>query len=265
MPGTRIASLERIAARLRAAGSVFAEEEAAILAESASDDAELASLVRRRISGEPLEPLVGWVRFGALRLAVGPGVFVPRRRSLRLARLAVRRVRATVAPVMLEPYSGVAPLAATVAHAAAHAEVHAADRDPAALALARRNLPAGAGVHRADVLDGVPDGLRGRITTIAAVPPYVPEAHLGLMPREAREHEPAAALVGGGADGLDQVRRLIVDGRAWLADGGSMLLELGAPQLRVAAGEARAAGWRPLVHRPNESRSGVLELVAASG
>ncbi|RXZ48305.1 hypothetical protein ESO86_07195 [Agromyces binzhouensis] len=142
------------------------------------------------------------------------------------------------------------------------AEVHAADLDPAALALAGRNLPQGARVHLADALDGLPTRLRGRLTTIAAVPPYVPEAELDLMPREARDHEPASALVGGGADGLGHVRRLIADARPWLATGGQVLLELHAAQLPVAAGEGRASGWLARQHPPTASRTGVLELIA---
>ncbi|MGR0318559.1 putative protein N(5)-glutamine methyltransferase [Agromyces sp. ZXT2-3] len=264
MPSRPDPVIHVIASRLRAAGSVFAEDEAAVLIESAADDAELEQLVRRRVAGEPLEPLVGWVRFGALRLAVGPGVFVPRQRSLRLARLAVRRARAAAVPVMLEPYCGVAPLAATVAASVDRVEVHAADRDPAAIALARRNLPAGAGVHHADAFDGLPRALRGRITVIAAVPPYVPGTEVGLMPREARDHEPTGALVGGGADGLDHARRLILGAGPWLVPGGSLLLELGARQLPVAATRARAAGWRARVHPPNQSSTGVLELVAGN-
>ncbi|MBM7502905.1 hypothetical protein ACFPER_05445 [Agromyces aurantiacus] len=268
MADPRAEPLARLAARLRAAGSVFAEEEAAILAGAAADDEELESLVLRRIAGEPIEPLVGWVRFGALRLSIGPGVFVPRQRSVRLARLAVRRVRAHDAavagrpPVMLEAYCGVAPLAATVAASVAAVMVHAADADPAALAYARRNLPATAGVHLSDGLDGLPAELAGRIHVIAAVPPYVPESELALMPREAREFEPSAALVGGGRDGLDQVRRLVADAPVWMTDGGSVLVELHAAQLAPAAAEARSAGWRCRIHRPSDARTGVLELIA---
>ncbi|GAA2031946.1 methyltransferase [Agromyces tropicus] len=263
--------LDDVVARLRASGSVFAEDEAAILVRAAADAGELESLVSRRVAGAPLEPLVGRVRFGRLDLEVGPGVFVPRQRSRRLAHLAVRRMRQRVggegsspAPVMLEPYCGVAPLAATVAASVPRAEVHAADVDAAALAYARRNLPEGAGVHVADGLAGLPSRLRGRIDVIAAVPPYVPGAELELMPREAREFEPAAALVGGGADGLDHVRRIVRDAGSWTAPGGSVLVELHAAQLVVAARAARPAGWTVRIHPPSASRTGVLELVAGS-
>ncbi|HRK46108.1 MAG TPA: hypothetical protein PK324_10820, partial [Nocardioides sp.] len=81
-----------LVARLRAAGCVFAEEEAAQLVEAAGDPAELEALVRRRVAGEPLEPLVGWVDFCGLRLAVEPGVFVPRQRTALLVREVVTMV-----------------------------------------------------------------------------------------------------------------------------------------------------------------------------
>ncbi|WP_401000503.1 N5-glutamine methyltransferase family protein [Agromyces sp. GXQ0307] len=262
MPTRRHQRIDAVASRLRESGSVFAEDEAAILAEAAADDAELELFVRRRMAGEPLEPIAGWVRFGRLRLAVGADVFVPRQRSLRLARLAVRRARSTHAPVVLEAYCGVAPLASTVVASVPGVEVHAADRDARALDIARRNLPAGAGVHVANGLDGLPAGLRNRLTTIAAVPPYVPESDVRLMPREAREHEPAAALIGGGPDGLGHARRLIGTARPWMARGGAVLVELHAAQLPIAVAEARRAGWHARVHPPNESRTGVLELIA---
>ncbi len=55
----------------------------------------LEGLVVRRVSGEPLETVLGWVEFAGMRLAVGPGVFVPRRRTELLAHTAVRLARAT--------------------------------------------------------------------------------------------------------------------------------------------------------------------------
>lgn len=80
-----------VTARLRAAGCVFAEEEAEHLLEAAAGDgARLEELVRRRVAGEPLETLVGWVDFCGLRIGVRPGVFVPRQRSALLVDTAAR-------------------------------------------------------------------------------------------------------------------------------------------------------------------------------
>lgn len=252
--------LDAVVARLRAAGCVFAEDEAAILLEAAGDDgAVLESLVAQRVAGAPLEPLVGWVRFGSLRLSVGPGVFVPRQRSLQLARAAVRVAREHARPVMLEPFCGVAPIAASVAAAVPHAEVHAADIDPVALRYARRNLPAGVGVHESVGLAGVPGGLRGRLTVVASVPPYVPTAATPFIPREALEHEPEAALFAG-ADGLDHVRSLVEELVGWLEPGGVGLIELNRQQYRPAAARARRMGWSASPRRSGDGQTVLLEL-----
>ncbi|MBN9612514.1 MAG: hypothetical protein J0H64_03455, partial [Actinobacteria bacterium] len=95
MSGSAAAGDAELVIRLRAAGCVFAEDEAAVLRERAGQDAELLErLAERRIAGEPLEPLVGWVDFGALRLAVGPGVFVPRPETETVAQFAIGAVDA---------------------------------------------------------------------------------------------------------------------------------------------------------------------------
>lgn len=256
------AHLDGVAARLRAAGCVYAEQEAGILVEAAGgDDAALETLVARRVAGVPLEPLVGWVQFGSLRLEVGPRVFVPRQRSLQLARAAVRVAREQARPVVLEPYSGVAPIAASVAAVAPAAELHVADIDPNALRYARRNLPATAGVHESDGLAGVPSSLRGRLTLVASVPPYVPTTATDFIPREALDHEPGAALFAG-SDGLDHVRDLVDELLGWLAPNGVALIELNRQQYRSAAGDARRAGWSASARRGSDGQTVLLELRA---
>src|SRR5215470_6777103 len=85
-------TIAAITVRLRAAGCVFAEEEAALLAAAADAPEALRTMVEQRVAGLPLEHIVGWAEFCGLRIALEPGVFVPRRRSELLARLASARV-----------------------------------------------------------------------------------------------------------------------------------------------------------------------------
>ena len=99
---------------LRAAGCAFAEREAELLEEAASGP-DLEDLVRRRCAGEPLEHLLGWVEFRGRRLLVGPGVFVPRRRTELLSELA------DGSGVLVELCCGAGPVAATAASAKAYA------------------------------------------------------------------------------------------------------------------------------------------------
>lgn len=234
-----------LADRLRAAGCVFAEAEAAVLRERAGDDvALLEELTARRAAGAPLEPLVGWVDFGPVRLRVGPGVFVPRQRTLQLAERAVselRRVAPGRRPVFVEAFAGIAPVASAVRQALPEAMVVACEREAAARVFAARNLGSAGTVHGADILDGAPEGLRGRVDVIAAVPPYVPDAEVALLPREAREYEPLPALAGG-VDGLRWARALIDQAPGWLAPGGRLMIELHHAQRSAAVSHARGVG-----------------------
>jgi release factor glutamine methyltransferase len=227
-----------LVARLRAAGCVFAEDEARVLLESARDDTHLEALAARRIAGEPLEVVVGWAQFCGLRIAVAPGVFVPRRRSELLAETAAALVSGT--GVVVDLCCGTGALGAAVAAAARIAELHAVDVDPAAVACARRNLP-GAAVYQGRLYDPLPVRLRGRVDVIVANAPYVPSEEVALMPREAREFEHLVAL-DGGTDGLDVQRAVIAGASQWLAPGGSLLVETGAPQAPTTLALMRAAG-----------------------
>jgi release factor glutamine methyltransferase len=236
---------EPVVRRLRAAGCVFAEDEARLLLDAAGTPAELAELVRRRVAGEPLEHLLGWAEFCGLRIAVAPGVFVPRRRTGLVVRLAV--ARAGPGDVVVDLCCGSGAVAAAVAAAVPGVEVHAADLDPVAVAVARRNLASGA-VHGGDLFDALPAGLRGRVAVLTANAPYVPTASIGLMPPEARDHEPRSAL-DGGADGVDVHRRIAAGAPAWLAPGGVLLIETSVRQAPVTVAAMAAAGLRAEVVR----------------
>ncbi|GHA85276.1 putative protein N(5)-glutamine methyltransferase [Streptomyces termitum] len=231
-----------VVGRLRAAGCVFAEEEAELLYGAASGPGELDALVRRRAAGEPLEHVVGWAAFAGLRIEVGPGVFVPRRRTEFLVERAVALARPGAVCVDLCCGSGAA--AAVLLDRVAGAVVHAADIEPAAVACARRNVePRGGRVYGGDLFAPLPGELRGRVEVLVANVPYVPSGEVGLLPAEAREHEPLVAL-DGGADGLDVLRRVAAGAPEWLAPGGRLLFETSGRQAEAAVRAVGAHGLR---------------------
>jgi release factor glutamine methyltransferase len=247
-PRTPLGSVDTsvIVTRLRAAGCVFAEDEADLLVSAAASPAELAAMVERRVVGLPLEHVLGWAEFCGLRVAVDPGVFVPRRRTeflvgqaavlvrramapgiARVARSAgghtVRAV-APVRPVVVDLCCGSGAVGAALAAASAAIDLYAADIDPAAVRCARRNIGPGGRVYQGDLYDPLPGTLRGRVDVLVANAPYVPTEAIGLLPPEARIYESRVAL-DGGADGLDMQRRVAADACAWLAPGGHLLIE----------------------------------------
>jgi release factor glutamine methyltransferase len=232
-------------AQLRAAGCVFAEDEAALLLEAAGSADELSALVARRVAGEPLEQVLGWVEFHGLRLVLEPGVFVPRRRTGLMVREALAALSGREDPVVVDLCCGCGAVGAALLDTLRGLDVHAADVDPAAVACARRNLPADR-VHQGDLYDALPAGLRGRVDVLAVNTPYVPTAAIATMPPEARDHEPAVAL-DGGPDGLDVARRVAAGAPLWLAPGGSLVVETSRAQAPVLAQVFAGHGLAPRV------------------
>lgn len=227
-----------LVATLRAAGCVYAEEEAALLRASAPDGRALAALLARRVAGEPLEQVVGHAEFCGLRIAVAPGVFVPRLRSTALVRRALPELRD--GDLVVDLCCGTGAIGAAIAAAVPGVEVHAADVDPAAVACARRNLPADR-VHEGDLWDALPRDLRGRVRVVVANAPYVPTSAIATMPAEARDHEHRVAL-DGGPDGLDVQHGVAAGAADWLAPDGLLLVETSRAQAGATADLVAGAG-----------------------
>jgi len=217
-----------VVARLRTAGCVFAEREAPLLISAAQTPLELATMLDRRAAGLPLEHVLGWAEFCGLRVAVDPGVFVPRRRTEFLVQRAIALARSRA--VVVDLCCGSGAVGAAIAAAQLEIDLYAVDVEPAAVRCARSNLAAAGGqVHEGDLYEPLPRRLRGRVDIVVANVPYVPTSAIGLLPLEAREHEPRVAL-DGGADGLDVLRRVAAAAPGWLVPGGSLLIETSEDQ-----------------------------------
>lgn len=256
--------------RLRAAGCVFAEDEARLLVAEAGTPDRLADMVERRVAGHPLEQVLGWAWFCGMRVAVDPGVFVPRRRTEFLVEQAVGLARRGPGPsgrdpgqprtVVVDLCCGSGAVGAAVAAALDRAELHAVDVDPAAVRCARRNLAARGGrVYEGDLDAPLPVSLRGRVDLVVANPPYVPTGEIGLLPAEARLHEPRVAL-DGGADGLDVQRRVIAAAPSLLAPGGHLLVETSERQAARTVASVAGTGLLPRV-----ARSSALDATVVVG
>lgn len=239
--------MSSVVERLRAAGCVFAEDEARLLTSAASSDAALQALVARRVTGEPLEYVLGWVDFGGLRLTIEPGVFVPRRRTELLVRAAGAVIEA--GDVLVDLCCGCGAVAAALAAAVPGIAVHAVDVDAAAVRCARANVPGE--VHVGDLYAPLPAALRGGVAAVTANAPYVPTEALPTMPVEARRYEPRVAL-DGGATGLDVLRRIIGAAPQWLRPGGWLFVESSRAQAPSVARQMTSAGLAAAVHTDDE-------------
>ncbi len=221
---------------------------------AARSETELAAMIERRVAGLPLEQILGWAEFRGLRMAVDPGVFVPRRRTeflvdqaAVLARQSDRgrqasgtggeHVRGELSIVVVDLCCGSGAVGVALVAALESVELHATDIDPAAVRCASRNVfAAGGTVYLGDLYEPLPASLHGCVDILVANAPYVPTEAIGLMPPEARTYEPLVAL-DGGPDGLDIQRRVAESAMSWLAPGGHLLIETSrrqAPQTEEA-------------------------------
>lgn len=232
-----MATYDELVLRLRAAGCVFAEDEARLLLE---DGRDVEDLVVRRVAGEPLEQVLGWMDFDGTRIVLRPGVFVPRQRTVLLAEEAFALLPAE--GVAVDLCCGAGAIAAWMEARAPRATVHASDIDPVAVACARDNITGS--VVEGDLFEALPAELRGQVDVVVANTPYVPTEQVALLPPEAREHEPRHTL-DGGPDGLALLRRIAAEARDWLTPGGHLLIEISERQLEDAETAFAGAGLGP--------------------
>jgi release factor glutamine methyltransferase len=180
----------------------------------------------RRAAREPLQLIVGTVSFRYLDLRVRHGVFVPRPETEVLAGEAIART--PTGGVVVEPCTGSGAVACAVAHEARPARVVATDSSPAAVALARANarrLGLAVEAHRGDLLDGVPEVLRGHTDVLVCNPPYLSCGELDALEPEVRDWEPPEALVAG-PGGHETTDRLVAVAGEWLRPGGWLVVEV---------------------------------------
>jgi len=227
-PGNELTELEDLTSRLRQAGFVAAEDEAQELSESACGDSKmLASLVERRLSGEPLAWITRSADFCGLKLRIHRDVYVPRWQSEPLARRAVERLPLRGAAVDLCTGSGA--IAKTLMDQRPNVRVVASDLDERAVACARDN---GVEVYLGDLFSPLPALLHGRTDVVVGVVPYVPTPQLATLQRDTLTFESTLSY-DGGDDGADVLRRVIDECREYLRPGGALLLELGGEQVEA--------------------------------
>jgi release factor glutamine methyltransferase len=189
----------------------------------------IQQLVDQRSARVPLQHLTGVAYFRRLKLAVGPGVFIPRPETELVVEAALAEVNRLVEagvgrPRLVDLCTGSGAIAAAVAQEAPKAQVFAVELSPEAYAWAERNLrDTGVDLRLADARQALPE-LDGSVDVVVSNPPYIP-AGARIRDPEVAQHDPAIALWGGGADGLDVMRAIVTRAGELLRPGGFVVLE----------------------------------------
>jgi release factor glutamine methyltransferase len=233
----------------------------------------LRNMVARRMSGEPLQYVLGHWSFRRLDVMVDRRVLIPRPETERLVDLALDTARGMDAPRVIADLgtgSGVIALSLAAELPLEGTTVLATDVSTDALDVARANL---AGIGRAavnvslwagDWCAALPAAYRGAIDVIVANPPYIAVADPAVEAIVV-DHEPHTALYSG-ADGLDAIRTIVAQAPHWLSARGRLLLEIGHEQADAVRAMLAGTGWREVtVHADLTGRDRFVTAHAPTG
>jgi release factor glutamine methyltransferase len=226
---------------------------------------QYAQHVRRRAAREPLQRILGWEEFHGLPIRISAAVLVPRPETEVLVDWALELlpVPSTGCPPMIVDLgTGSGCIACALAVRRPDVRVTALDSSPAAAAVARANVVRLGLAHRVHVIAGdLLGAVRRRVADmIVSNPPYLPAGLLPTLAPEVVHHEPREAL-DGGFDGLDVIRRVVIESASRLAPGGRLVLETaGGAQTRAVADLLNEAGFRHVV--VHNDLAGITRFVA---
>ncbi len=201
------------------------------------------AMVRRRAAYEPVAYILGAREFYGRPFMVNRDVLIPRPETEHLIDAVLKwvREREVASPRIVDVGTGSGAIAVTLAKELAAASVTACDVSAKALSVARQNAEshaASVAFFESDLLTGT----RGPFDVVVANLPYIGENERATLAPDVRDHEPALALFSG-SDGLNAIRRLVVEAVDATASGGLLALEIGAGQGAAVQELVRAAGW----------------------
>ncbi|MBK9179288.1 MAG: peptide chain release factor N(5)-glutamine methyltransferase [Acidimicrobiales bacterium] len=213
-------------------------------------------MLQRRLTGEPLQYVVGRWGFRTLDLFVDRRVLIPRPETEQVVEAALGEAACRPRPlVLVDLGTGSGAIALSLAaELRGDVEVWATDASPRALEVASANLAGiGRGATRVRLAEGswfgaLPAHLRGRVDLVVANPPYVAAGE--VLPAEVADWEPAEALVAG-PTGLECIEAILAAAPGWISPGGAAVLEIGDTQGGAATALARAAGFERVEVRPD--------------
>jgi release factor glutamine methyltransferase len=214
--------------------------------DAAAEAGFLESAARRR-AGEPVAYLLGEREFYGLTLGVNPAVLIPRPESELLVEFALEHLPSS--GTVLDLGTGSGAIALAIKHERPDARVTAVEKSATALAVAQANAVR----HRLEIglmLGNWFEPLAGRrFDLVVSNPPYVASDDRHLEQGDLR-FEPRNALVGG-ADGLDEIRRIVAKSPTHLNRGGWLAIEHGQGQDLQVSRSMMHAGLESVSSRPD--------------
>lgn len=171
--------------------------------------AQLEEWIRRLLDQEPLQYLIGHVEFMGLRLAVEPGVLIPRPETEELCSILIERGLVTSNKIVADIGTGSGAIA--LALASVGARVEAIEISPDALRVAQKNsesLGLEIDLRHADLFDTQFTPLYDQYSLVVSNPPYILDSESIDMRPHVLDHEPKGALFVPDSDPIRYYKRI---------------------------------------------------------
>lgn len=193
---------------------------------------KIDDMVKRRLKGEPIQYIIGYVNFYGLRINVGRGVLIPRPETELLVEETIKLLRNEKSEVrsILDLCTGSGCIAIALAKHFPYADIYGVDKSDTAIQYAIRSAKENnvKNVHfiKGDLFEPVKNK---KFDCIISNPPYIKRGDIQTLQIEIKDYEPIEAL-NGGEDGLCFYRKILKKSREFLKKDGLVVLEVGAGQ-----------------------------------
>jgi len=203
----------------------------------------IASFADRRLSGEPIDSILGHREFYGRAFKISKDVLSPRPETEMLVDAALEILSPQICPRILDLGTGSGAIIISIVSELLAADAMAVDVSERALAIARKNAQAYDVTSRLDFRCGSWfKAVTGRFDLIISNPPYITAEAMQSLSPEVANFDPYLAL-SGGSDGLEAYRKIIKGAPNHLVTGGYIVFEIGYDQGVSVSALLTAAGF----------------------
>lgn len=198
----------------------------------AEERGRLEEFAEKRVQRIPVQHILGEQNFFGLPFYVNGDVLVPRQDTEILVEKALEKLKD--GDRLLDLCTGSGCILISLLHEAEEKEMKVKgfglDLSEKALALAKKNAERNAVIFCSEwIKSDMFEKAEGKYDMILSNPPYIPTAEIEKLMPEVKDYDPRMAL-DGDRDGLKFYRILAKEAPAFLKEGGSLFLEIGAEQ-----------------------------------
>lgn len=203
--------------------------------------------MQKRLDGTPIQYILGIQSFYGYEFEVNANVLIPRFETEELVDRAIRWSRKRAAKTLIDMCTGTGCIGLTVLKECEEMSGHLVDYSPEAISVAKKNrhnlnLEQRCKIWHSDLFEALPDI---KVDMVISNPPYIGREIIDTLDIEVKCFEPVMAL-DGGVDGLDFYRRISVDAKAYLNEGGILMFEIGYDQMQAVSGILEVNGYKEI-------------------